>query len=418
MYTCVKAIVLPRGENTRYSEVQVGNSVLRTLFSENTVVQLVLTHPALDHEVGLNLDQVADLIFKARPETTVDEWLHSLGSMALPVTDTVLKKTVSVAIYNDAFMAEYTLTRVHPTSGFGNEMPEGTLDDILLTKEDIDYKELYESCLVTANGLFHIADYSTAGLKVEAAGQSVRHSNKNSIGLISFREVGKLSFYPLKGEMAKPLKEGNVLNQGFTLAMPDIDLSGKVVMLVLGGVLHLPNDRYRPTGDHSVMIDWPDIPFVQRYYDTNRLIDLSTFDATLSRGINMGDVLDLNQAMRDESIRAYLDLPQSFLILLEADHFYYERHSVERAGLPGRYYSYVRPKFPLQMENGLMPAYVATPEDTVYTIAMDDNLIQRRVHDTRHGGRFEYYTRASRSNKPAYYSAGWLLEMGREYLSE
>lgn len=418
MYTCVRAIVCPRGVNSRFSETQVGGYAVRDLLTENAAVQLVLTHPALDHEVGLLLSDVEDRIYKLRPDVTVDDWLQALKGANLPTTNTVLKKTVATVKYNDAFMAGYRLNRVHPLAGEGSYFPDADLTDVRATKEGIDYTELYQSCLVSINGLLHITDASSRGLLIKEAGKSIRYSNLNSIGFTSFREVGKLSFVPVTGDMVRPLAEGIPIKQGFTLALPDVDLSNKIVMMSLGGFFHFANDCYTVTGDHSIKVEWGRIPFAHRYFNAKGLIDFETFDATLVRNVNHGNALDLNQAMTDDSIKAYMELSQTFVILLEADHFYYERHQVERTGLPGRYYAYERPQFPLQIENGLLPPYVATPENGVFVIACDSNLIARYVHDTKPIKDDNYFNGALRSQFPAYLGAGYLLEMGREYLNE
>jgi len=417
MYTCVRAIVCPRGVNARFSETQVGGIAVRDLLTQNMSVQLVLKHPAINHEVGLNLTTVADLIYSIRPDITVNDWLFALGNKTLPTTDTVLKKTVSLIRYNDAFMAGYHLNRQHPLAAADSQLPDSELTDILMTKNGITYKELYESCLISVNGLLHLTDYSTRGLRVKDAGQSVRYANKNSIGMISFREVGKLSFFPIKGDSLKPFATDAPLKNGFTISLPNVDLSNKIAMLSIGGVLHFADDCYRVTGDHSILVEWWKIPFAHRYFDAEPFIDMRTFEATLVRNPRHGSALDLDQAMTDASIRAYMELSQTFLILLEADHFYYERHATEMTGLQGRYYSYERPDLPLQLENGFLPPYVATPENGVYVIALDDNLIPRYVHDTKPITDDHYFNKAKRSSRPGYYSAGYLLEMGREYLS-
>lgn len=418
MYTCVNAILRLRGENTRMSEAQVGDVLVRDLVTKYSVVRLILTHPAIKNKVSLDINDVLSRIYQANPSFTVDQWLTSLGNESLPVKDTVPKIVTASVKYNDAFNAGYTLNRIHPTSGEGNEMPDEDLTDIRITRGIVDYKQFYESIVVSVNGLLHISDYSTAGVKVKDAGRSVSYSNKNTIGLMSFREVGKLSFEPIKADMLKPLNEGRLLKDGFSISLPKVNLDGKVAMLSIGGFLHFGNDRYNVNGDHSIMVDWAKIPFAHRYYDSNKLIDLSSFNQTMVRNDAHGDALDLNQALSDESIRAYMSLPQSFIILLETDHFFYQQHQLERTALLGRYYAYEPPAYPLQLDNGLLPPYVAIKEDDVYTVAIEDNNINRYVHDTRPVTDDGYFNSDRKSNRRTESSSGYLLQMGRDYLKD
>jgi hypothetical protein len=135
------------------------------------------------------------------------------------------------------------------------------------------------------------------------------------------------------------------------------------------------------------------------------------------RNEDHGDALDLNQANSDASITAYMSLPQSFIILLDAKNFYYERHALERTGLPGRYYSYELPKFPMQLENGLLPAYVAMPESGMYSLAIYENLIRNFQHDTKKPADDMYFNGARKSSNLGHYASAYLLEMGTEFLT-
>lgn len=417
MYICVRALLRQRGDNQRLTETQVGSASVRTLLHDNAVVYLVLTNPAIDHEVGLDLSTIADIVYNLNENTTVDQWLVSLDTASLPTSDTVLVKEVGVVGYNDIFAAGYSLELISPISGPGSQLPQSELTDILVTKSGLDYELLYQHCLVTVNGLLHLTDSSTSGMTVKDAGKSIGLANRHDIGLISFLDVGAIATVPITPEMVLSYTGGSLEN-GFLIALPDIDLSNKVVMLSVGGYLHFSNECYLVVGDHSILFQWWKYPLAHRFYNANKLIDMTPFTDTLVKNPDHGEALDLNQANSDESIRAFMSLSQSFVILLDADNFYFERHGLERTGLPGRYYNYELPKYPMQLETGLLPAYVAMPEDGMYSLAINSNLVRSFQHDTKRPTDDQYFNDARISSNLGYYASAYLLEMGTEFLTE
>lgn len=417
MYTCLRGIIRQRGENQRLIEATVGDRAVRTLVAENSYVFLVLSHPALDHEVGIDLATVEDMVYKLYPTVTVDQWLSSLGSTSLPTTDVIPKKTAAVVRYNNALVAGYNVQKIHPLSGDGNDQPDINLTDLRFTRADTDYKLFAEHALVTVNGLFHLSDGSARGVQVTDGGRSVRYANRNQIGIWSFLEVGKVKCYPITDEMIIPRAADTPLKHGFTINLPGEDLTKKAVLVSVGGVLHFLNHHFKVTGDHSVMMEWWKVDFFHLYFLIKDLIDLKDFNLLMPLPTNKPDYLDMDLAMTDEAIRAFMKLSQTFVITVEAENFYVNRHPLEATKLPGRFLTYTRPVYPLQLENGLVPEYIAIAEQGgTYVLAIEDNMVDRYHEDTRPAGDSTFYTGQRISQFPHYYGAGYLLEMGREIL--
>lgn len=417
MYTCVRALLRLRGDNQRLTEANVGEAKVRTLLNENSVAILVLTNPAVTHELSLDLTTVTDLIFSVAADITVNDWLQALGNASLPTSDTVPVKTASYAKCNDLFAAGYHAEKVHPLAGAGSQMPDDEMTDILVTKAGVDYKQFFENCLVTMNGLFHLTDYSTAGVKIRDGGKTHTKSNMHELSIISFKDVGKVNCYPVKPEniIKQP---GRTLSQGFIINLPDVDVGNKVVMLSIGGYLYTLNYCYKVTGDHNIKVDYWRIPFEERYFNSKDIIDMTPFTDTIVRNPNHGDALDMTQAMSDESIIAFMGLSQTFVITIDADNYYVENHALERTGLFGRYYTYERPDFPLLLESGFMPAYYAIPETEAYVICIPDNYVRRYAHNTRPPTDDHYFNQGLISYAPAYEGAGYLMEIGTEVLAD
>lgn len=423
MYTCVRALLRRHGGNQRLIETTVNVTPVRELVATYETVVLVLTNPALAKEVALDLAAIEDIVYTLSPTITVDAWLFNNGSATLPTTDVVPKKTAGVVKSRDLFVAGYHAELSHPTEGAGTQAPDYDLTNLLVTRGETVYKDVFDYGLFTVNGLCHIADYSSAGVYIKGGGRSVQYANRNMIGLNSFLDVGKLTCYPIVDNMILPTMNTDVgaipLKEGILLKLPtNIDLSKKAVMVSLAGVLFHSSDHYRPVGKNTILLDWPSIPVMELFYNVRPFIDMSTFEAKLGRPEGHGDALDLNMANRDDSIKAFLKLPQSFIITVDTDNFFCDRIAVERTDLPGRYYHHERPRYPLQLENGFLMEYMTYNDDGVFVLAVDQNRINRYAHQTRpYKTEDNYVTGARQSSFPDFFGSAYLLEMGRDYLS-
>lgn len=402
--------------NHRVSEAAVNTRLIRDLLSESSEIYLVLTHPAVVGEMLFSLHENIQLVYSQSPDFTVDQWLESLGNLALPTTDTVPEVITALVKSRDVLLAAWDVSRVHPTSGEGTEYPDEELRNLKLTKENMDYQLAFEHALVTVNGYFHLTDYNENGLFIAEGGRTLHVSNRNNIGMLSFADIGKVSMVPITPEMIlsrndQPLKEGFILN------MTGYDIQNKVVMMSIGGYLHFDGHHYRVIGENSIKVEWWKIPFPQRYMQSKKVIDLSSVDAAMERNANHGDALDLNEGTSDEAIVAYMTMSQSFVILVESDGLFFEREGLEMTGLPGRYVSYKEPEGPVQLDNGLFPEYTPIRETDAYIVAVDSNFVNRYANDTRPYDDDNYYHPARISNRPKMYCGGYLLNIGYDRLS-
>jgi len=421
MYSCVKAYTRSITPGSRFKEQLLSpeDGSVRS-FLEGTECHLMLTNSATSDTYLLNLADAADLIYRTDPRFTIAQWLTSLGETTLPTTTIDPAKfgvKKNVIKYNDLINAGFDPQLAHPWNGDGNELPTSELTDLKITKLDADYEKVYRNCLFTVNGLLHISDYSTAGIRLTDAGRSVYISNANQFGIISFQQLGELTFIPVKREMLKPLTEGGKLKDGFSISFgPDVDLSDKVVMTSLGGILHHSNQHYRIQGDSSMIIEWWRIPLLRRYFDTKGFIDWSTVEEKLDRVPQHHDTLDMMKAMSDEAIGAFMELSQTFVILLDAKHMYWNLDEVEQTDLPGRYYTYARPSLPLQLDTGFLAEYIAKPESGTWVLCIDSGYNYNYYGQTKPPAADDYVPDAEVSSKPFQYCRGWLMELGNEYL--
>lgn len=416
MYTCLSAIVRSRGANQRFETRDVNSVLLRDLVSQSSHIYLFLTHTAVTKTMCLDLMSIPATVIGIPADLTVAQWLTSLGNASLPTTDTLPEVKQAVVGYNDAFLAGYSISLLHPTAGVGADLPDYELTDLRLTRSGIDYFDFYKSCVVSVNGLLHIADSSVLGARVIDGGKSIQHANRNNVGIISFANVGELSFHPITPNMI--FKRNNLpLKEGFTIKLPDdVDLAGKMAFISIGGYLYSGYHHYKVTGERTLFVDFPTVPMLDRYYESKALIDLSALEEVLDQQENHGDAVDYLRLTSDAAITAYMGLSQSFVMLLDTEDFFQERLPLERSGLAGRYYFYQKPIYPMQLGTGLMPEYVPVNDDGEYAICIEDNFAKRYMYDTKRIIEENYATSKLIPQYPKYYDSAYMLKMGREYI--
>ena len=418
MFTFVSALASLRGANQRLADTDVGNTPVRDLMTTYSQCILILSHPALDHNVSLDVALVADQFLQLSPDLTVNTWLVAIGDNDLPFNNTIPTISKSSALASEAWTAGFDIQRVHPLSGDGNHYPDADLTHLRLTKPGIDYLDMYNYVLASVNGLFHLTDAGDDGFRIIDGGKSIWHSRRNEVGLISFSSVGQVECFPITADMITG-RRGLPLSQGAIITAPEADFGNKFVMVVIGGILHTAGHQYRVVGDSSVQIDWWKLPIHRRFFDTYKLIDWSPVFDTMEVNKEHVGSLDLKQMNTDESIKAYLTMSNTFIITVDAPNLFFENLRLERTGLAGRYYSHVRPTLPLLLDNGLMPAYtIHDPNNGMYSLAVDGNNRPSYLHDTRNALEDEQYVNDAKIHHPEkHYTGAHLLDMFTERLT-
>ncbi len=415
MYSYSKALVRETAPGSRWIEKPLADQPVVTLFNIYRDVILVVTHPTATGPLTVNLKEVADRFSGVSSEMTVQQWLASLDGESLPTTagEPAIKSTT--AKYNDAYNAGYKINLCYAEGNPFSDIPDSEKDDLIMIRPETDYQLFYESCLVTMNGLVHRTDYDINGVRVKDGGISFRKAKQNHVGIISFRELGKLGFYSITEEMLYNPHLNGKLSDAAYIKLPE-SVENKIVFLVLGGYLHMVDSCYHRINDQVIKVDTARLPLLNRFYESKGLIDLSKMTDHHEKNPNNPDHVSLEDFFSEESIKGYLTMSQSFIVTLEVDNLYLKRHKLGYSHLPGRYYTGLDPHWPLALQLGRLPEYVAVDESSFWNIAIQDNMSVRYIFET-HEWQGEHSVDNSKiSNNPVYYSQGHFLEIGTDKL--
>lgn len=389
-------------------DVAIGDVALSLLFSKYSRIIATLSNPYLTQPVALDLETIRAAV--GGSDSSFNNFLVDNGNKTLLTMDHVPTITPRFAKYADAFHAGYKIAPIHPLAAPDAQLPLSEKTWLHLTRPDTDYELFHRSCLVSVNGYYHLTDASTAGIYVEDGMRSAFISRQNQIGLYSFRELGTITQYPITADMVyKQNTRQAYLNRAYVDLQ--VDLTDKTVMLVLGGYLHvLDNKTFYRVSATAFAIDFGNLPFLERFYESRDYLDLSSLPLeTTTRNPSQ---ISVSNFFSDENILAYLTLSQSFFVVLDAPDIFVNQLPVKTSMLPDMFVSYQKPEYPLIVGYGKTANYWTTYEDGQYALACHDTRRANRLFETVDVKKQHSVSDAKLPLHPYTSSAAYLLEVG------
>lgn len=410
-YQLVAAKARSKGLDAIWSDVNISAVTIGELFSIYSSVWLTLSHPALTANVYLELNTIREQITSEYHRQTIPEYLIAIGDDSLPTVPSLPELRLRRVRYNDAWRAGYDIKPVDRFRHEDAEIPHGEKNDLLLRKEGVDFQTYHRYALVTVNGFFHRTGTYQDGLQVVEGGRTGRLCNNNQVGIHSFFGVGTLDQIPITADMVyKTISTGRLSDRAY-IELP-YDIEDKTVLLVLGGYLHVLDDAYTRIGPRSIRVNFNKIAYPERYFSSRSRIDLSSLPLNLVED-DPGHVA-VDELLSDEVITAYLSLPQSFVVVVNARDFFVRRHLIANSQLPGRYEVPANTeRLPLFGAYGKAYDYAIFPDWGRHVLACSENIRERYGFRTTNWRNFDSIDDSLYPYRPWDWSNGYLLEMGR-----
>lgn len=408
MYVLISAIAKKLKGDARWVNLDIGEIALNSLFANYSKIIATLTNPFLTAAVALDLENIRPAV--GGESITFNAFLLQNGNESLTTSNTLPVLRPRIAHYADAFHAGYKITPVPPTAAVDAHLPTPERTWLHLTRPSTDYNLFYKSCLVNINGFFHLTDYDTHGVYVKNGMVSAYKSRQNQCGIISFKDLGELTFFAItpsmvyKQDTLQPYRTHCFVNLG-------IDVSNKTVLLVLGGYLHILDQRtFYLVNDQCFCIDFSNLPLLDRYYESEPYLDLSSLNLeTTNRNAHQVGIADLTS---DASLVAYLGLAQSFVVVLDNPDVFVNQHFLRHSVLPDMFVSDVTPNMPLVTSVGKIANYWYTSEDGQYSVSCRDTLRSNRVYSTVDTQAENSVSNARITTNPTACSNAYWLEIG------
>ncbi len=410
-YQLIGAKVRSKGDDRQWSDADLSAVPINQIYDLYSKVYLQLSNPALSKPVWLDMDTARPLIGVSTLPRYLPFWLQAQGNAALPTIAMLPDMTTKIARYNCVWQAGYDVKAIALGRHHNSQINPGDKHDLLISKKGVDFLQNSRYCLITVNGFFHRVGGSEEGLHVVDGARSTRIARDNQIGLHDFRQIGPMELVPITPSMIYKQNPDGKLGQYAYLKLP-YDVSNKTVFLVIGGYMHALDDVYKVIGERSLRIDFNNMALPERLYDSQAHINLESL--MLESSSNNEQMRSVEQLYSDQVITAYLTLPQSFLVILDAQNVYVRKHRVENMELPGRYMTHwPTERLPLYSGYGRCYDYRMFPKDKYCMLATEPALIHHYNFQTANWKLGQAIDDTQYSSAPWRFADAWMLEIGR-----
>lgn len=341
----------PRLVNDDISAMQVAD-VVRT-YTENRVI---VSNTFLTTNVCLRLqDYYAELV---QFVGTLDQWFATLGSRALTTSTDLPNLTERHAKFSNLnawwFNQRPTVIRSHPTTNFSFADAE----DLLITKQGVDYEQLANCALFSVNGYLHRHIKTDVGIYLLDACRNARKANEVNTGALTFHNLSTLSTYPISADDIYPADTYSSFKEQMMLKLP-FSAKGKSVALVIGGVLYWQNDLLTLISDTTANFLTGRVDWVERFFYDRDYIDLSSIPLNVNP--DSPYVVTKDDLEKEDFFKAWLLLSQSYWVVFDNPLLYLEMIPLERHNWPGLFTVPTDEPIPVVLNNGVMAEPLMRP---------------------------------------------------------
>lgn len=407
MYTITKTLGLYRAIGSQWSDTDLSNSIVSTLYSNYSKVIIVLHNSITNENINVDISYLRQLYYNYTG--TLSDLVLLLGNTTYETIPSLPSTKINYIKYSDAFRSMYKVDLTIAGVITPDNYPNNDKHDLLITRPNFhtDLSLLHDYCLLSVNGYYHMTDSDSTNTFILKGADTMRRSSINHVGILSFLGIGKVSKIPISNIVGQtdnsPLKE----KVYFTTNTNTIN---KSVILVLGGYLvMLDGIVFNKVGDNSFSVDLNKLSYIERICESRRSIDLSSLlltDQTIST-----DVLNLEEAWSDDVIRRYFSLPQSYLVVIDTANLLFNRIPIKHSDIPGIFTSYKEPKYPLIVGYGKSVEYWKTFEDGHWNVSVHDSYYRNYIFAQQALNDNSNITDHLVPNMPYEHSRGYLLEM-------
>ena len=370
MYQLKGSLCLGRTIGAQWQSPDLENIFMYSVLSEFKNIFLVVTHPAADGDIYVDLNELRTEV--SGYAFSVGRWLVDIGDRALPTVESLPNGELRYAKYGNARQANYHLSFALAGLNYQSEVSNASFPDIKITRPSVStpMRTMDTHCLVSVNGFVHTTLSNDTETFIINGGITSRRVGESHVGSWSFLDIGKLDKVRIRAENIQPLEINTSLYQKLRFTV-DCNLTNKSVMLVLGGYVNFVHpESFYQIGEKTFAVDLKRMQYEDRVMHSRNQIDLTYLE--LSEIDGSPNHVDKEQLRSDTVIRKYFDLSQSFLVVVDTPQLFVNRIPVIRAAFPGQYLYHENPVYPLQGTFGKFFEYWKRNEGDKWSLGTRD----------------------------------------------
>lgn len=393
MYQFVKAVLRPKRPNSDYETITNSDTTLKSFIDDHIDGYFEFSNSVITGPTFITLLELRQFPGGLNTALPISQWLASLGNTTIEGSEYRPIYNSNSAIYCTAWDLKAKINKVSRTSPLEGETPDSEKEDLSILLTEGPIQALQNRTMISINGLWHRTEAITGGIQVFGGGRSNLINRNNNIGLLSFTRVADVSYAAILPDMVQSQSIGVALKDGAFIDL-QTDLTGKSIMLVLGGVLHAFDGSYKVINPEQgvVKVDFNRLDPIRQISRTYTRVDLTPLgivqaDASLNE-IVQGVASDKPGAMNAQTIlsdlvlKNYLTMESSFFVVIDAPNVITERLPLEQTTIPGLYVYPSEPLYPLIDTFGICHEYSWFEDGEVFSLTVSPVEYSSRVYET------------------------------------
>jgi hypothetical protein len=410
MYTFTNAVCLSRSIGSQWTEVDLSQILVFDIYQNYTKVFLVLYNDVLMQDVFVDFDTLRTEYSSFND--TLEELLIELGSRALTTVDRLPSSNIKFAKYADAFRSRYKAEIGKAGLELPASYPDVEKPDVKLTRPNFNtnMQMVDDNCIVSVNGYYHWTDCHNNILNIYDGAKSLRKSNNNNIGILSFLDIGGLTKSKILESNIFKMDDDTSLKTKLMFSVPAANLENKSYFLVLGGYIVFPQDNvFWQSGLNEFIIELDKLPYVERILESSDYLDLSHLGLT-PETINPR-AYNVTELTSDTVIKKYFTMSNSFLVVVNCENLVTNKIHLRSSNSPGMFTAYQDPSYPLVVNYGKVAEYWKTYEDGHWSVTVTDSYLRNYVASQQPVREGQTITNNLTGSEAFYHSRGYLLEI-------
>ncbi len=372
MYTYVRALARTKGSNGTWNQVDISTMPLYQVFGTYSDIKAILTNPVLVGELSVDLSDLDNSLHILT--ITFPQWLANIGNATLPTTAIIPSTSKTSVRHIDAWYWGFTIKPANHTKHPDMDLMHDEQVDLFATKAGVDPLAIQKSCIATVNGMTHRLSSSSLGTFILGGCSSGRQAKDNQVGFLDFSPLGEIDTVSLSADMLiHPVEDLPVKDAIYVDVKTPV--LGKTVFLSFAGYFFALDDCYDVVGESVLKININQMDLVSRYYESRQYINWDGVIPLQSPNNRLPERLIVADLFNETAIRKLLDLPQSFVVLLDSPDIQVSYRALDDAQLPGVYIAHGEmPTAPVRVNLGRLPEYMAVKEVNQYVVKINGFL--------------------------------------------
>lgn len=339
MYTLKNAYARINRKAGRWAEVDIANEPLASIGADYGDVVIVLgITDTKESTRSVHVDNLKSITSWATADAsvTLSQWLEQIGEMTLPFDETVFSRTAHHVKYGNLHYNGYTVEPVGRNQSVDAGGSNSSKEDLFVSREGVTGTTLGKYGLYSVNGFYHMHDFDVNGVYLFGGNTTLRRCNDNQVGVMSFEDVGELKVIPITTAMIASQAKDAPLKDGVYLTIPETQaIDGWSFLFIFGGYLQMGDSSISRVGVRTFRAYPQHLNLIERYYTSKDAIDLSSLGFDTYASFKNDSVLSTKDMLSDRAIKAYLTLPQSFIVAVKTPSLFHEMQPVQTP-FPGR----------------------------------------------------------------------------------